>query len=465
MQRKPSGHNPHNRNRYPIRRTRRSFDKRPHDRERPASNKDLVDKLRNHPEKLATFAAKVAAYWHTLNKTQKFLAIVVMALAAGVTGYMLLRLIMRLSLNHSGSDKISNRLNPIEQDQVNKKLRSKVVIEPTLLNVNKKNNARLQEFETFKQHIADTLSDNGVTTRLHAKVVDSQNFGIDISIRDRMGGEDAVYEVKGNRVQFAVCRFFFPKETSTAFMNEMHHASISMRNKELGCPRQGLRDYEPFCDQKKQKWSKEKVIELARAIEQGCERINYLYNISLSMQSKKHLQNPSDITFYNQSIAALKTFQPQTETTETDNEVFIKYTQPKLQPETSVSGFSLKMKRKVMQKECRYPIYSDFYFKILDKNAGSVILRYQIGSDQDSHALISSLLTLINIQRSSVINPDSGYSKKGLGKDYAVAELASYIDSLPATVKSHFFREFCDYFSKYFNVDYCNHEDPAAYRP
>lgn len=448
----------------------------------------LISKLKNNPTRLERYLKKISASWAELNFPQKVVVCIVLAVVAGGSAYFIFRVMMQANVTFKDDDSISsgfkydsNRLTSHEQMLVNKKLKSLVALHPAVMgDISQKPKDRLsaaemkfvEEWKAKTEVLRESLT---ITTKIHAKALSTwENFSIFAS---RFRGPNpylANYSPKDKMVLVDQKSLTKPDkhEISAVFLNEMHSVAVHVRNQELGCPMRGdQQDAFPFCHDKKMSVAKLKL--LSMAINAGFKKISQLFEFSEHRSKLKEPLNDTAEDFYLKAIAALNTFHPVVRTMQLSMAEYNRDIRPYLQHISSIGdGYSHVIDLSVAEKKGFYAfplsMIGGTYVKVLEEHPyDGLFIRLQHGSDETDHDRVCALLNYLEVAVAMLKHPGSSYSKTAAKMEsadfYRTTELASYIDELPVATKAFFFNEFCDYFSEYFEVEYCDHEDPPAF--
>ncbi len=448
-----------------------------------------IANLKQDKEAYQRFLINVMKAWHGLTTPQKIIVCVVMAAVAGCALYYIVQLLNSIETNLPSKETNllsketnlpSNRLTPDEQTEVNKRIKDKIGFDqpfwdrvknnlpstenPKLKAAYKKEQASyIKEVEDYKHSITEYLSKNAVTTRIQKGVLDQTEISIDITHKEGAGGGIAGYIGETKQFLFAVQPKTTRREAVYSFWNELHHAAISQQNRQLGCtaPDDLLAD-EPFCHNGH--WDHHLLsIKLGKIISTGITKVNRLYKISKKISSNQAITD-QEAYFHEKGVLTLTNYHPLTDSQVFTVTHFERSIEPYLKPIKQPAEYAFIFPKNILQKQYSSPIYCDMYINILRRIGDNIEVCTQTGNESDSHAIISALVTQLHMGRDSIFATNGVYGEKKMNYHSQVAELASDIDGLPVAIKQYFFREFCDYFTDYFNVNYCDYDDPPAYQ-
>lgn len=432
-----------------------------------------VKRLAENPEAYQLFFKRVRASWNSLTQAQKVCALIVLAVAAGCSIYFILQLTMQ---NEPALP--TNKLSFEEQQAANQLMKTKVKINPQLLDkinnmpLSHLNNAERKHFEhSLKQYKKDLdtahkntlsiLSDNTVNTQLQKKVIADKDFRVLITTSAAVDSGIAGYDSEKKEVLFAAQDAFNSRAIVQTWQNEMHHAMIHQRNQELGCVQAEdvlLLD-EPFCD--KGQWQVAVQSQaLKQAIATGMKNLHTFYDLAKKVDEARPLSYEEQQQ-YAVGLEALAHYSPLSGHSELNQEQYYESFKPYMEPSSMLPDYPYAIASHKLASH--YPCFSDMYIKIWKAEDGRRMQSFQYGHDKTDFAKISALMTEINLYRSSMKHEKATYFKRK--EATKTAEMASFIDALPVHIKQHFFSDFCAYFSAYHGVDYCDHQDPAAYIP
>lgn len=473
-----SKHDPHSITRNPIKGSRPDANLLKNSVPFQETQEKIIN-MRQDPEVLTNFCKNAVKAWHKLNTVQKIVVIAVIGAAAGCSMYYVLQLLTHLSNQlpkvQSAVPYPSNRLTTAERQYANQRVNNITRIDSNYWD-------RLQNAQTpsdvpkasFERAIEKQITEirqyesqlkkyfqNAIVTKTQLKAIEAP--GTQMLVTHSKGvGNDAIAAYAGN-----IKTYFFAiqsgkvshRQLVTSLMNEGHHAAIHTRNEELGCFSTKHIASEPYCD--KGNWNLTLVPKLERALMLGMERVRALHKIDEAITLKQNLSEVEN-SFYQKSLTALMHYRPSLENQALARENFQANVEPKLRPK-KFSSFTHIIRRTDLQSHYSLPLYCDMHMAILDKTASSVIIQYQFGNTLNQSNKIAALLTELHISQSIIQSGQGNYGTQKLNKGSQVAELASFIEVLPVAIKQTIFLEFCQYFSEYFQVDYCDYDDPAVY--
>jgi hypothetical protein len=433
--------------------------------------KEVVNHYKKDQIAFQGFLVSIFRYWHALTPIQKIMTGFIVAAVIGCSTYFIFQFIMRADVTLP-----SNRLSLEEQHQMNSRIKQKIRFEPQFwkraqsmpafqdpqqkIQFQNEQNSYIKDLKTFKKTVEDNLSAGMVMTKIQADTLSQDDFTIDITHRNGAGKNAVAGFVHDTHPQilFAEGPQLTKSQFTSWYLNEIHHGAISWWNRKLGCSiKNTLLDAEAYCISGN--WNTSYSTKLHQTIKDGLIKIKKLHELS----EKKLWLTKEESNFYQQGLDALKNYHSYIDSQRLPKKGFMKL-KPDLEPAPRSSGYDYIIPQPISQEQYGFPIYSDVYVKILREEGNEIELRFQFGNNDSPHETISALLTAIQIHSSAAFAKNGPYGQKHLEYPTQVAELASFIDSLPVATLQYFFPTFCDYFSEYFRVNYCDHDDPPAYR-